>query len=170
MIAGGAMPGGKEGATPFSYHRGIAPMLWALLGLSIVELGVVHLLVALLWDVTAALVLSFVTIAGIAWLIRLLVMMPKRPVLLGRDGLVMQVGTYRCVRLALASVASVRADVDPMVARDRSVMNMALLAHPNVVIHLSEPLPGRRPVRAIAHRLDDPDTFVRTFEALRSTP
>jgi hypothetical protein len=46
-------------------------------------------------------------------------------------------------------------------------MNLALIAYPNVVVDLVDPLPGRRGIRAIAHRLDDPHGFADALRALR---
>lgn len=115
-----------------------------------------------------ALVLSMATIVGVIWLIRLLIVMPKRPVLLDRRHLVMRVGTLRQVDLPTESIARVHMEVPIRIRRDKAVLDLALLAHPNGVVDLIGPLPGRPAIRAIAHRLDDPSAFVRAFDALRT--
>ncbi|MFL9842302.1 hypothetical protein ABS767_15130 [Sphingomonas sp. ST-64] len=159
-------PDDDGNALRFFYHRGVAPMLWALMAISLVELGVVHLLVALLWSGTAALALSVVTLAGLGWMVWQLRQMPRRPVLLDADGLWMRVGTIRSIRVPTAAIAGVRTAIDPAIRRDRSVLRLSLLSHPNVVVALNAPLSEGRPISAIAHRLDDPDAFVAAIEAL----
>lgn len=55
-----------EGATGFAYHRYLAPMLWVLLTLQMIELSVVHLLV-MLWSPTVAWVLLALSVWGGRW-------------------------------------------------------------------------------------------------------
>ena len=49
------------------------------------------------------------------------------------------------------------------------MLNLSLLAYPNVLVVLAEPVAGRRgrPIRAIAHRLDDPSAFVEAVNRFR---
>jgi hypothetical protein len=49
-------------------------------------------------------------------------------------------------------------------------MNLAMLSYPNVIVDLAEPIArGRRSIRHIAHRLDDPVGFVAALDARLST-
>lgn len=50
--------------------------------------------------------------------------------------------------------------------KQRSVLNLALLAYPNLVVDLVAPLPGRRGITTIVHRLDDPAAFAAAWKAL----
>ena len=143
-------------------------MMWVLVALGSVELMVVHLLVSLLWGRVAALLLSGVTLAGIVWLAGVIRSMKRLPVLLDHDRLVMRVGTLRSVTVPLANIAGLRQSWDGGALQARDVLNLALIAHPNILVDLAEPLPGRRKVRAIAHRLDDPAAFARALESLRA--
>ena len=149
----------------FSYHRAVAPLVWALVAVGVVELAVTHLLVAL-WHPAAAVLVSLLTLGGLLWLIRAMLMMKHRPVLLDRERLVMQVGTIRRVAIPLRDIAGLRPWIDSSAMKQRSVLNLALLAYPNLVVDLITPLPGRRGVTTIAHRLDDPAAFAAAWKAL----
>lgn len=146
------MDGAGQGESPagaaFSYHRAVAPMLWVLLGLMVVETSVVHLLVAL-WSPRAALVLSLLSLATIAWFILLHPILP-RPSGADRPG---------CAGLARGQTAQ---PYHPLAAS----RGAALIAHPNIVIALDPPAKaGRRTIRYLAHRLDDPAAFIAAFSA-----
>lgn len=143
----------------FFYHRAIAPMLWVFVALASVELVVVHLFLSH-WVPTAALILSALTLASVAWLVRAILRFPRLPVLLAPDALVMRVGTLKALTIPLTDVAGLRDAWDAEALRSRDVLNLALIAYPNVVIDLRRPHGRRRPVMAIAHRLDDPTAFV----------
>ncbi|EZP57533.1 MULTISPECIES: hypothetical protein [unclassified Sphingomonas] len=149
----------------FAYHRSVAPLLWMLVVIGSIELAVTHLLVAL-WSRPVALAVSAVTLAALAWLVRALLMMKRRPVLLDHARLVMQVGTIRRVDIPRDAIAGLRPSLPAAALKQRSTLNLALLAYPNVVVDLRRPLPGRRGIVTIAHRLDDPAAFVAAWKAL----
>ena len=152
----------------FAYHRAVAPMMWMLVACGTVELLVTHALIAF-WHPTAALIVSLLTLVGLGWLVRGLLLMKHRPVLLGHGRLVMQVGTIRRVDVALDAIAGIHPSIDMQAVKRRSVLNLALLAYPNVVVDLVAPLPGRRGIATIAHRLDDPAAFATALERLRAS-
>ena len=151
----------------FDYHRAVAPLVWMLVACGMVELVVTHALIAF-WNTTVALVLSVLTLGSLGWLVRGLLLMKRRPVLLGDGHLVMQVGSIRRVDVPVAAIVGVRTSIDAIALKRRSVLNLALLAYPNVVVDLGAPLPGRRGIVAIAHRLDDPAAFASALERLRT--
>lgn len=142
----------------FSYHRAVAPMMWAFVALAAIELVVVHLLISH-WSRAAALVLSVLTLGSVGWLIGVIRSFRRLPVLITADTLVMRVGTLRGVTVPLAQVAGLRPTWDGAALKRRDVLNLALIAYPNVVIDLKAPLPGRRRIVALAHRLDEPAAF-----------
>lgn len=142
--------------TRFPYHRAVAPMMWVLVGLATTELVVVHLLLSF-WHPRVALVLSLMSAAGLVWLIRAIASMKRLPVEIGADTLIMRAGGIKGVSVPLDAIAGVGAAGSE---RDRSALNLALIAHPNVIVELREPLSGRRAPRRIAHRLDDPHAFI----------
>jgi hypothetical protein len=146
----------------FSYARSVAPLLWAFVALAGTEMLVVHLLVALLVSPVLALVLTVASLATIAWLVLLIRSFRRLPVLVGDETLVMRTGFLLQIEVPRASVAGLRGAFTRAELKQAGVLNLALLAFPNVLVELGAPLPhGRRgkPVRAIAHRLDDPDGF-----------
>jgi hypothetical protein len=149
----------------FAYHRAVAPLVWAIVAVGLVEMAVTHLLIAW-WSRTAALALSVLTIGGLVWLVRALLAMKHRPVLLDRERLVLQVGTIRRVDLPLHAIAGLRPSIERIAMKQRSVLNLALLAYPNLVVDLVAPLPGRRGITTIVHRLDDPAAFAAAWKAL----
>ncbi|MCW4461145.1 hypothetical protein OK349_05450 [Sphingomonas sp. BT-65] len=143
----------------FSYHRAVAPMLWILVGLMVVETAVVHLLVAL-WSGRAALILSLFSLAALVWLILLIRSFKRRPVLLDSASLTWRIGSLRSLTVPRAQVAGLRPDWTLADLKHAGVLNGALLAYPNIVITLDPPARmGRRTVRYLAHRLDDPAAF-----------
>ena len=158
---------GPAAAVPlqFSYHRAVAPLVWALVAVGIVELTVTHLLVAL-WSHSAALLLSLVTLGGLGWLVRGLLTIKHRPVLLYRDRLVLRAGTIGRVDIPLSNIAGLRPSIEREAMKRRSVLNLALLAYPNLVVDLIAPLPGRRGIVTIVHRLDDPAAFAAAWKTL----
>lgn len=147
----------------FAYARSVAPLLWMLIAVGVVELLVTHLLLAH-WFPRAALVLSAVTAAAIVWLVLFVRSFGRYPVELREHEVVLRVGSLKTISLPYNRVAGVRTEVTAEELRDRGVLNLALIAHPNVLIELSEPMArGRRRVRAVAHRLDAADAFCQAL-------
>jgi hypothetical protein len=166
-MAGAGDGSGDATGLRFAYHRSVAPMVWILVACGMVELIVTHTLIAF-WNTTVALVLSVLTLSTLGWLVRGLLLMKRRPVLLGGGRLVMQVGSIRRIDVSIAGIVGVRTSIDAFTLKQRSVLNLALLAYPNVIVDLGAPLPGRRGIVAIAHRLDDPAAFATALERLRT--
>lgn len=141
----------------FEYHRSVAPMMWAFVCLASIELLVVHALLSH-WYPKAALILSALTFASILWLVRSIRSFRRLPVLIDADSLVMRVGPMKCFHVPLSDIAGMRPDWTAADLKARGTANLALIAWPNVWIDLRHPQ-GRRGVRAITHKLDDPDSF-----------
>ena len=145
-------------------------MMWAFVGIALIELVVDHLLVAL-WRPWVAVALSVVSLAGVVWLVRLVLSLKQLPVLIEGDRLVMRVGTLKRIDLARAQVAGLRPQWDAEAFRRGGVVKLSLLAWPNVVVDLTEPVAGwRGPVRAVAHRLDDSAAFAEALSVWRESP
>jgi len=154
----------------FAYHRSLAPMMWVLFGLALVETAVVHLLIAL-WSPAVALGVSLLTLAAMAWLVLLIRSFRTRPVELGSDGLNWRCGTLRSLTVPLAQLGGLRSDWDNALVKDRSTLNLALIAWPNVVLDLAEPVMlGRRRIERLAHKLDDREAFVAALSRLGHAP
>jgi hypothetical protein len=150
----------------FGYRRGIAPMLWVLVALSVVELVVIHLLLAHWWP-RIALAVSVATLAGVLWLVRAIRSFDRAPVLVDEERVVLCVGTLRRVTVLREAIDGVRlGGWSGAEVKERTTLNLALIAWPNVVVDLRAPLPGRRGIARIAHRLDDPAGFAAALERL----
>ena len=139
-------------------------MMLVFVGLASTELLVVHLLLSH-WSRTAALLLSVLSFGSILWLVGAIRSFRRLPVLVTPDALVMRTGTLRSVTVPLADVAGLREHWDAAALKQRNVLNLALIAYPNVVVDLRTPRPGRRAVVALAHRLDDPAAFAAALSA-----
>ncbi len=155
----------------FAYHRSIAPMMWVLVAIAGVELIVVHFLVAL-WSAYAALALSLLSLSGMVWLIGVLRSFRRLPVRLDSDRLFMRVGRLHEITIPLTAVAALRSHWDAAALKDRSLLKLSLIAYPNIVVDLREPIVSHglrsRSVRAVAHRLDDPAAFIAALEKHRA--
>ncbi|WP_240500055.1 hypothetical protein [Sphingomonas montana] len=134
--------------------------MWVLLALALIEMIVAHGLVAI-WSTRVALWLSLVSLGGVAWIVRLIRSLRTLPPFVSGDVLTMRAGVLGTVAIPVASIAGLRADWSAETLRQRGTLNLGLLAYPNIVIDLLPPVMGRRgrPVRAVAHRLDDPQAF-----------
>lgn len=164
----GAAPEIPAGAQGFAYHRHLQPMMIALLVISCIEITVTHLLVAH-WSRTAALVMFVISDVSLLYLIGLIRSLRLSPVLLTETGVRLRAGLLVDRTIPYAAIAAVTANPYGETVRAPDSWNIALLAWPNMLIRLSEPLPPRSrwrrdPVRAVALRLDEPGPFL---DALR---
>ena len=149
----------------FAYHRALGPMLWAFLVLASLELFVVHFLVSI-WSVRAALLLSALTVASIVWLALLIRSFRRLPVTLDENRLVMPSGNLVSITVSLDQIAGVRGHFSSDALKSRGLLNLAMLSYPNVIVDLRAPIRrGRRSIGHIAHRLDDPASFVAALSA-----
>jgi hypothetical protein len=150
----------------FPYHRGLAPMMWMFVILAAAELAIVHFLVSL-WNITAALVLSGLTLASIAWMVALIRSFRRLPVRIGDGRLVLRAGFMTRLETPLDNVAGVHTHWDGAALKAPNLLNLALLAYPNVIVDFVQPIPrGRKLIRAVAHRFDDPAAFIRALSGI----
>ncbi|MBO9713808.1 hypothetical protein [Sphingomonas sp.] len=152
------------------YHRSLSPLMWVFVVLASIELVVVHLLAGLLmgWWVAAA--LSLLSVLTITWIVALIRSFAHMPVLVGEQAVLMRAGRLKSISVPFDRIAGIRREWESGTLKDRSVLNLALIAHPNVLIDLTEPIgKGRRRIRAVAHCLDVPDAFVAAVSARTGT-
>jgi hypothetical protein len=141
----------------FSYHRAVAPMMWAFVGIALVELVVTHLLVAL-WKPWVAVLLTLISASGVIWLVG--VIRSFKRLLIEGDRLILRVGTLKRVDLAREQVGGLREQWSAETFKQGGALKLSLLAYPNVMVELTEPIAGwRGQVHTIGHRLDDPTGF-----------
>jgi MFS family permease len=160
-------PGG--GGLAFGYHRSVGPQLGMLLGIAIAETVVVHILVTAIWGWRAALVVGLVDLATVMLLVRLLRAMRARPVTIVDGMVTVRAGFIGERRFPASAIVAIRTDISAADARRPGVLNLALVAHPNIALVLSPPLPGRRyrrPIDTVVHRLDDTAAFIAAIDAL----
>jgi hypothetical protein len=152
----------------FAYHNRLAPMLAMLLGLAVAEMLVVHLVVVATWGWPVAVVFGVADLSLVIALIVLLGSFRRLPVMIEGRRLTMRVGILKSITIDIGQIAGFRSHWDAAAIRRRDVLNLALLAWPNVVIDLKERVVvGRRPIAAIAHALDEPAAFHAAVAALR---
>jgi hypothetical protein len=143
-------------------------MMWAFVSLAVAELIVVHFLVAL-WRPWIAVVLSLLSLVVILWLVSVIVSFRRLPVLIDGERLVMRVGTLRSIEVPIGAVTGVRNDWSAEALKASGVVNLALLAYPNILVDLeASAVRRRRRIIAVAHRLDDPAGFTRALAAVVS--
>jgi hypothetical protein len=162
-----ALPARLIPTLAFSYDRALAPLLWALAFIMLVELAVTHLIVSGLAGRTAAATLSLLSFAILVWIVLLIRSLKRRPVLVDETGVTMRIGFLRSVEVPLDRIAGVRTAWPREMLKQRSVLDLALINYPNVMLDLDPPLPvRRRNLKAVAHRLDDPGGFVAAVARL----
>ena len=149
------------------YHRSLAPTMWVFVALATLELAIVHFLLAL-WDWRVALLVSLLSLAGLAWLILAIRSFRRLPVLMDHERILFRTGRIARIEVPIANIRAVRTRWDGPEVKRPDVRNLALIAYPNILVDLAEPIrAGRRSVRAVAHRFDDPAAFVLAFDAAR---
>jgi hypothetical protein len=139
-------------------------MMWLFLTIALVALALVHALVAL-WHPRLALLLSAVSLPGILWLVGLIRSLKRHPVLIDDGEARFRLGRVRDVAVPIERIANLRTSWPAGFHKRARALNLALLSYPNILVELREPLPGRRPRWAIAHRLDEPEGFARALRA-----
>lgn len=165
VSSGFLLPAGRGADMRFAYHRSIAPMMWVFVALATIEILVVHFLIGIWWPFVA-LILSVLSVLGLFWLVRQLLSFKHLPVEIGEASLVWRVGTLRSVTIPFATIAGIRREWSGDAIKSRDVLNLALIAYPNVLLDLKEPIIGKRgrQIHAVAHKLDDPAAFLAALE------
>lgn len=156
------------GARAFAYHRHLTPMAITLLSLSAIEVAVYHVFLGH-WSRLAALAMFVVSDLGLVYLVGVVKSFRFRPILLEADSLRIRAGLLLDVAVPLNRIESVSMAIDGAEVRDAATLNAALLAWPNVIVHLRAPIDHhrllrRRSIGRVAFRLDEPEPFVRLLQ------
>ncbi len=99
------------------------------------------------------------------WIVAILKSLRLRPVLLTDKGVRVRAGLLIDVLVPFERIAEVRGPSDAAEVKAKTTLNAALLAWPDIVFHLHEPMRvsgplGReRLVDKVAFKLDDPAAF-----------
>lgn len=110
------------GATAFSYGASQAPVFYALVAVSLVEIGVVHWLLPWAW---ARMILGLLGLYGAVWLIGFHQTFQRRPHYAHRGHLVLRCGYLGEIAVALEDIAGARKDF-------RSWRSRSFALHENV--------------------------------------
>ncbi|WP_242186444.1 hypothetical protein [Sphingomonas sp. CARO-RG-8B-R24-01] len=143
-------------------------MIGVLLGIAIVEMLVVHLVVVALLGWVAAVVVGLLDLSVVISLALLLGSFRRYPVTIADGVLTMRTGRLKSIAVPITDIAGLRTTWNAVALRQKDMVNLALASWPSVVVDLSEPVLSRRgkPIRAIAHKLDDPAAFHAAITAL----
>lgn len=162
----GGPPDVPPNCRAFSYHKHLSPMCTTLLILSAIEIAVYHLLVGH-WSRVAALIMFVFSDLGFVYLVGLVKSFRFLPILLTPEGVRIRAGFLIDQLVPLEAIAAVETSFAGERVRDFATLNAALLAWPNIVLRLNQPVPRRsfldrkRTFSSIAFRLDDPEPFTR---------
>ncbi|MHA7818157.1 MAG: hypothetical protein ACX930_00765 [Erythrobacter sp.] len=150
------------GAQEFAYHRGIAPMMWVLFALSLIELVAVHIFVALKWPLIGW-TLTVISAIGVVWILLWIRSFRTRPHVLTEDRLLLRFGNLKSVELDLANIACVRRGWEQGALDQKGIINLSGLAYPNRCLEFVEPIERGR--ERVFIRLDEPEQFDAALEA-----
>ena len=157
-----------EAPLAFAYHRALAPLLWVFAFIMAAELLVTHLIVSALWSNVAALIFSAISLAALLWTILFIRSLKRRPVLVDADGVTMRIGSLevgarprRAHRRPAHLLAAGGAE-----ATGRSQFRPDQLSECDARPRSAIAGGSRRPIAAIAHRLDDPAGFAAAIARL----
>ncbi len=144
-------------------------MVLVMFVLAMIEIGVVHFLVSL-WKPWVAAIFSLTSVAGAGWILAGIWSFRRLPVELEEQMLRLRAGIFKSIDIDLANVSCLETHWETGTIKRRSVLNLALIAHPNLLIGLKSPVSsgGRllsRPVSAVAHRFDDLDAVLAAVGA-----
>jgi hypothetical protein len=150
----------------FAYHKSLAPMMCVVVALMAIELIIVHILVAI-WFPIFALILSVLSLAMIIWFVMIILSFKTLPVCVRGHELHLYAGKLRFVTIPIAQIEGELQGWSGDDLQSATVMNLALIAYPNIMIGLKNSVKvctfGRtRMITAVAHKFDDLDT-VRTW-------
>lgn len=131
-------------------------MMWAFCSLAVIELVVVHVLVALRWPAIGW-PLTVLSAASIVWLVFWIGSFRRLPHELTGGTLILRLGSLKSVRIALADIQRITASWEPGATGASDAVNLAAIAHPNRLLELSRPMPKKRD--RVFVRFDDPAAF-----------
>lgn len=171
---GAVAPSQDGGAQLFAYHRQLAPIFWAFTAIVVIEMGVVHLLLAR-WSGAAALALGVLSGATLLSLVALILSFRRRPVVLGPEGLRVRAGFLVDAHVPMDEIAFAQSAFAPADYMPGGMFKASLLNSPNVVVLLRRDvkLPGpfgqACSVHAVGLALDEPGRFLAAIAAAIKT-
>ncbi|HUX34611.1 MAG TPA: hypothetical protein VMV51_12150 [Gemmatimonadaceae bacterium] len=161
------------GTDAFTFHRksGLIGLYSAVIGASVVELFVVHLMVRA-FHPRVAWAISAVSALGVLWLLGFTRAIVMRPVLVTAHGAVVRSGVQWMLDVPFATIDRVETGRVPTPARRApEYLRIGGSGRANALMHLREPVVavgayGRaRPVRTVSLTLDDAPAFAQALRA-----
>ena len=172
LFSWGAPQDVPKGTSGHDYHRALAPLLWVLLGLQVIELGVVHLLL-MLWNPTLAWVVFALTMAGIGWFVAAIKAIRLYPVLLTDAGVRVRSAMLVDFLVPYEAIAAVEGGFAAEVLAEKETLNLAILSSPNVALTLERAVEidgmfgSAKRIERVALKLDDSAAFLAELERRR---
>lgn len=159
-----------DGARVLSYHRGTGALYGALVGASLVEVIVVHLLVSH-WSMLVAVGLGLLGAYGAVWILADLRAARLRPVTLDDDMLVVRTGLRWTIPIPRDRISDIgKPDWRRRFGTVSGELNAAVMGTVNVVVEVSKPVEAvgpfgimRQPLR-IGIALDAPAALIQTMQ------
>lgn len=162
-------PGGK----PFPYTAVVGPLLWAFIGVSAVELPVLHLLLP--WPVVR-LVVDIISVYGLIWMFGLMASMRVHPHVAEETGLRLRSGASVDIEVPWDAIAAVRVRTRGLeksrgVQFEDGVLKLVMASRTDLEVVLHEPrvLPvprtGGEPVSELHFAVDDPKALAERIRA-----
>lgn len=156
----------------FPYYRGLSPLMWVFFSLGLIETAVVHFVVSQIWP-RIGLFLSLLSGSSLLWIFFVIRSLRTHPVLIANGRLIMRCGTLKSIDIALDNIAAIRTEWESDALKVDGVLNLSLIAYPNVIVDLIQPKESRRfgrerQVRSVAHRFDDLPAFVAALTCERN--
>ena len=162
LWVGRRVAGQGPGVQTFSYAKQIAPLFWAIVFVSAIELAVVHLLIP--WD-TVRLVVLVLSVWGLLFTIGMLASVKVFPHLLDAGGIRVRYGPGTDIFLPWSDVASVKARRGG--AEVEGAHSVAVMNQTRVAVELRRPQAfGGEEVGEVRLYADDARGFVTAANAL----
>ena len=157
----------EPGARTFGYTRTVGPVLFAFIGVSAVELPVLHFLLP--WP-TVRLIADIISVYGLIWMFGLLASLRVNPHIVAASGLRLRGGGGLDVTIPWDYVASVRASNHNLPGKDiqvnNGVLSLGVLKQTSVNVTFRQPtileLPkgDTEPVTELRFAADEPGALV----------
>jgi len=144
----------------FAYHRSLTPMVGVLLALALIESCAVHVIAMAHWGWPVALPLGLFDLSLFVLLAALLRSFRTRPITLTDGMLTLRTGSRMAIDVPVDRIAGFRDHWSADDLKAPTMLNMAMLSWPNIVLDLNAPVPRRRKaITSIAHCVDDLPAF-----------
>lgn len=163
-------PDVPAGVQSFSYHRLVAPILWAFFSLAVIEALGVHLLVGL-WKPALGWIIFIISDISLLYLLGLICSLRRMPVTIDDHEVRIRAGILYDFRVPLASIVNASTAFPSSDVKRPGTVKTSLMTFPNIILEVSPPIPSPKPmglgdpVSHVAIALDDRAAFI---SALRS--